>query len=42
MSKAYLHFWLYAAALGTAITVALPAQAKDAAAGQAVGGRRPA
>jgi cytochrome c len=36
MSKAYFHVCLAAAALGAAITVALPAQAKDAAAGQAV------
>jgi cytochrome c len=36
MSKAYFHFWLSAAALGAAITVTLPAQAKDATAGQAV------
>jgi cytochrome c len=36
MSKAYFHFWLSAAALGAAITVSLPAQAKDATAGQAV------
>jgi cytochrome c len=36
MSKAYFHLCLAAAALGAAITVASPAQAKDAAAGQAV------
>jgi cytochrome c len=36
MSKSYIHTWLAAAALGAVITVSLPAQARDAAAGQAV------
>jgi cytochrome c len=36
MSKVYFHFWLSAVAFGAAITVASPAHAKDAAAGQAV------
>jgi cytochrome c len=36
MSKAYFHSCLAAAVLGAVIAVSLPAQAKDAAAGQAV------